>query len=92
METPAPAAVKAATATVECATTTVEATTSTTVTAALSEGRIWREGKTCESSERDKGFKKIKSAHNLSFPAGGMALVTRSLWDEQSPFEWDSRL
>jgi hypothetical protein len=49
----------------------MKSATATAVTAALTEGWIWHEGKTRESSERDKGSKKIKSAHNLSFSRAG---------------------
>jgi hypothetical protein len=43
------------------------------VTAALTECGIWRESKTCESSERDQGSNKTKSAHNLSLPSSVVA-------------------
>jgi hypothetical protein len=73
METPSTTAVEAtAPATVETSsatTTAMEATASTTVTAVLGQRHIWCESQSCESRKRDKGFKQIKSVHNLSFPS-----------------------
>jgi hypothetical protein len=48
----------------------VEAPASTAVTTMLAECRVWCEGKTCESSERNEGPNQTKSTHNLSFPSG----------------------